>query len=452
MKKFDNHVTKLQKEMIDITKNLNKFRNKNHKTISLIINNLNVISNEIANNNLEYDTNLSNKQSQIDCQKNPIDIYNENKKYNHSSLPKKNEINNRNIMNSNLSEKNFDNYKTFYNNHQNYSSKLIGNNFIQTPTKEYFRVDNDYLNDYFDNKLLTNKNSETFNKFYHKNKNIIISKNNSRSINQKYKENKKINNFTLKNENKYLTTELVNKKKNNTITNLLFNNKKDFIYFNRNKQNYYKQYNQRNNSNKIKTCYYTTKNNFIINQKNRRKINTQDIEDIKNIFNNDTQENNKNNDINDSSDNNINNNIEEKNSKKYQNEETIEINDLLKVLKLNNVNDLKEKLRELNNIKKFSKKVVSLYYKFNNISSKDDINLDDILYWISSLSKIKNEKDEYKQYCMKLMRDNHINNFNELKSFIDNILNKNIQNNNFIGGVKKILSTNIDDNSDFNFY
>ena len=172
MKKFDNHVTKLQKEMIDITKNLNKFRNKNHKTISLIINNLNVISNEIANNNLEYDTNLSNKQSQIDCQKNPIDIYNENKKYNHSSLPKKNEINNRNIMNSNLSEKNFDNYKTFYNNHQNYSSKLIGNNFIQTPTKEYFRVDNDYLNDYFDNKLLTNKNSETFNKFYHKNKNI----------------------------------------------------------------------------------------------------------------------------------------------------------------------------------------------------------------------------------------------------------------------------------------
>ena len=66
MKKFDNHVTKLQKEMIDITKNLNKFRNKNHKTISLIINNLNVISNEIANNNLEYDTNLSNKQSQID--------------------------------------------------------------------------------------------------------------------------------------------------------------------------------------------------------------------------------------------------------------------------------------------------------------------------------------------------------------------------------------------------
>ena len=323
-------------------------------------------------------------------------------------------------MNSNLSEKNFDNYKTFYNNHQNYSSKLIGNNFIQTPTKEYFRVDNDYLNDYFDNKLLTNKNSEAFNKFYHKNKNIIISKNNSRSINQKYKENKKINNFTLNNGNKYLTTELVNKKKNNTITNLLFNNKKDFIYFNRNKQNYYKQYNQRNNSNKIKTCYYTTKNNFIINQKNRRKINTQDIE--------------------------------EKNSKKYENEETIEINDLLKVLKLNNVNDLKEKLRELNNIKKFSKKVVSLYYKFNNISSKDDINLDDILYWISSLSKIKNEKDEYKQYCMKLMRDNHINNFNELKSFIDNILNKNIQNNNFIGGVKKILSTNIDDNSDFNFY
>ena len=40
----------------------------------------------------------------------------------------------------------------------------------------------------------------------------------------------------MNNENRYLRTELANKKKNNTLTNLLFNNKKDFIYFNRNKQ------------------------------------------------------------------------------------------------------------------------------------------------------------------------------------------------------------------------
>ncbi len=45
------------------------------------------------------------------------------------------------------------------------------------------------------------------------------------------------------------------------------------------------------------------------------------------------------------------------------------------------------------------------------------------------------------------MKVNNINNFEELKSFINNILNRNKKNNNFIGGVKKILSSNIDDNN-----
>ena len=38
MKKIDNHVTDLQKEMIDITNNLKQFRNKNHKTIYFFVN------------------------------------------------------------------------------------------------------------------------------------------------------------------------------------------------------------------------------------------------------------------------------------------------------------------------------------------------------------------------------------------------------------------------------
>ena len=47
---FDNHVTRLQKEMVDITQNLNKFKNKNHKIIFQIINNLNVLTNEMNTN------------------------------------------------------------------------------------------------------------------------------------------------------------------------------------------------------------------------------------------------------------------------------------------------------------------------------------------------------------------------------------------------------------------
>ena len=106
MKKFDNHVTKLQKEMFDITNNLNKFRNKNHKTISLIINNLNILSNEIANNNLEYETKNSNKNSQEEKSNNSINVYNIKKNYKNSSLLKKNETNSKSRMNSLLIKKN----------------------------------------------------------------------------------------------------------------------------------------------------------------------------------------------------------------------------------------------------------------------------------------------------------------------------------------------------------
>ena len=92
MKKFDNHVTKLQREMMDITNNLNKFRNKNHKTISLIINNLNILSKEIANNNnIEFDSNISNKYNQNEDSKNSINSINtnnESKIHFNYSLPK----------------------------------------------------------------------------------------------------------------------------------------------------------------------------------------------------------------------------------------------------------------------------------------------------------------------------------------------------------------------------
>ena len=118
---------------------------------------------------------------------------------------------------------------------------------------------------------------------------------------------------------------------------------------------------------------------------------------------------------------------------------------------MKNNNDLKKKLNELYNTQIFANKVISIFHKNHKNIAKDDINLEDVLYWILSISNYKKENDEYKKYCKQLMKNNNINSFSEFKMFIDRILNKNIQNNNFIGGVKKILSTNIDDNSDFNF-
>ena len=257
------------------------------------------------------------------------------------------------------------------------------------------------------------------------------------------KENRNINNLILKNENINSKAD-INKKKNNTLTNLLIKNKKDFIYFNRNKQNYIKQNTKSNKANKIKTYYFKNRND---NYKERnRKMNTlQQTNIIKNIRDNDEDihENYKNNS--DSSNNNINIDIENENN------ENKEIKELLKSLKLKSINDLKLKLKEYQTTDIFTNRVISLFYKYNTNIAKDEIDLNDILYWISSLVKNKKENDEYKSYCKNLMKENNIKNFEEFKSFIDKILNKNIQNNNFIGGVKKILSTNIDDNSDFNF-
>ena len=46
------------------------------------------------------------------------------------------------------------------------------------------------------------------------------------------------------------------------------------------------------------------------------------------------------------------------------------------------------------------------------------------------------------------MELNNLNNFDELKIFIDSILKSNLKNNNFMGGATKILDTNIEDNTD----
>jgi hypothetical protein len=276
MKKFDNHVSKLQREMVDITNNLNKFRNKNHKTISLIINNLNVLSNEIAyNNNFGYDPNISNKNSQNDNSKTSVDLYKENKKQKNFSLQKNMEINKRNISNSLFSDNNNDNYMTFYISKNNNCVNKNQSNKTQTPRKQTLRINNiknnkynEYFNEFLNNDLKTNKNNQTFNRNNNKHKKIF--KNNSISIKKEHKK-ENVNNRAFKNDDKYMKTEMGNKKKNNTITNLLFNNKKDFIYFNKNKQNYFKQNNNQQNSNKNQTSNFFHRNQDNKSHKNPKR-------------------------------------------------------------------------------------------------------------------------------------------------------------------------------------
>ena len=458
MKKFDNHVTKLQKEMVDITNNLNKFRNKNHKTISLIINNLNILSNEIVTNNLEYETKTTNKNSHKEKSNNSIEIY--NKKEKDSSLIKKPETNKRSRMNSLLVKKKYDNYTFCERNNKNNMQYNIYNNMIHTPRRNNYRINNinninskfnDYYNDIFENDLKDEIECKTFNQVKNNESNKKFCKNKSSNIKvEKSKEysNININNIKPNNINKYLKTEMVNKKKRNSITNLLFKNKTDFIYFNKNKQHYHNKVEERNKSSKIQNSYtqrfHTNKSLRQINTFRKKNI----IKNIKNDFLND---NYKNISINKNKEYNKYLNMKKETSKNHEEDDKIDTNKLLYLLQINNINDIKERIKELNRAEIFTNKIISLFYKYNKNISDDIINLDDILNYITLSIKYKNENLEYELYCKNLMKRNNIHSFKEFKSFIDNILNKNIQNNNFIGGVKRILSTNIDDNSDLNF-
>ena len=211
--------------------------------------------------------------------------------------------------------------------------------------RKFFKIDNikynndNHFNDFINSDLINDKKNQTLNKFY--NKNNRLHKNNS--LNSKIfqkKENRNINNVNLILENENINSKAdINNKKNNTLTNLLIKNKKDFIYFNRNKQNYIKQNTKSSKANKIKTYYFKNRND---NYKERnRKMNTfQQTNIIKNIRDNDEDihENYKNNS--DSSNNNINIDIENENN------ENKEIKELLKSLKLKSI---KTKIKRISN-------------------------------------------------------------------------------------------------------
>ena len=86
--------------------------------------------------------------------------------------------------------------------------------------------------------------------------------------------------------------------------------------------------------------------------------------------------------------------------------------------KILNDESLEKTLLENNNIK-------NIYSRKNNCYTDD--------------SFIKN--DEYKNLCEGIMKDYHLKNIKELKTFIKHLLNKQNKNDNFLEGIKKILLT-----------
>jgi len=346
--------------------------------------------------------------------------------------------------------------------------------------------------DYLKQNLIIHKYTEKkYDTIKNINQNGLNKENDKSNINNNY------TNYLIQKNNgtKNIKTEIINtNRENNLSPNFKVRNYKNYIYFNKNKI-VMKKMNKNINGNNL-NCnlkFNTQRNkNYNMNKITHKKMNSfreRSTPKINLINNNIKKEKEKNNSFNNSdisikekNKNIINNNIfDERNindinmnyylknvgngindinpkninlnnkNEINENQEDQKINELLNLLDIENISDTKAKIKEFLDKEAFTNKVVSLFYKYNNGKRIDNnIDLKDIIYWISFAAQKNKENEEYEKYCKELMENNNLNNFDEFKIFIDSILKRNLKNNNFIGGVKKILNTNLDNNNDDN--
>lgn len=127
------------------------------------------------------------------------------------------------------------------------------------------------------------------------------------------------------------------------------------------------------------------------------------------------------------------------------------VNEILKLLNANSINDAILKLKNLKNMEKGINKLKGIYLnKNNNTNKKDKLNN---LTWISNILKSNKINESYKNFCQNIIIQYELKNFNNFKSFINNLLPKlpkNIINNNIY--LRDIESLSSEDNYCSNNY
>ena len=385
-KYFNHNVIKLQKEINNISYNINKRRYKNHKTLSNLVEKLKNISNApIAINNENQNANIKikkNKENKKNKEFNNTDLYNNS---NNLEVNKSNQFNNNNKYSNHKKINKIDTiYKTFKSNETNDDDILLTENNIINARVNIVK----YIHSecYSNNKNKRNQNLNRIDNFIQKNPSINL-----------FKEKKQ----------KY---DKVNKK-NISLNPNYFNN------------NLYKK--------KIK------KDNFQQDKKENSKIrfkflkNIKDeIEDIKFINNekevNHNKENNINNKINQDTESNININtgyisnshlrkenknsyFKEKENKKYN------LSNNLNFKEINSKNNLAQNIpfKSINN-------------KLNSKIYSEDIEIDD------SNKKLELQKNNnYVLFYNKSSRHKKINYLKNINEYFQNLYNnkENINNN-----------------------
>ena len=534
-KSFHNNVVKLQKEINNISYNINKVRYKNHQTMSNIVENLKKLSNNASILKDKNDETNKNPENILISYDNKMKLNNKTLSKNSKNKDKNDKTNKNNIkaFNNKMNNINIKKITKFLINNENndddilLSEKCTKNNTLNNYKKKVFADyinTNNYINKYKDknnnvskNRYVRNMPSTNFsyekNKDYNNINNSVnplmyihnkSSKNNNIDTYPRYKlETNKIRFKLLKNiRDEIEDINFINDE--NKDKNIINNNKtlylmnKPNIYPNNNNNNYYNisSYKKRSISNKntnLMKTYNFNKNDNPNNQfpkeikykENFCKINILDkninnelynktnfnseeekrhkkkIIELNNTTNNNNNISNKslfnqnnfkninNNDNkfneNINNDNLYNNKIEiqtqKNNDKDNINKEQLFI--LKKYLNLKGFSNLEELINWIKRVKQYKNfvdKIKNIYCLYNNNKNFDNNGYyNDIIFWINQNNNINKE---YEIYCKEIMKINNLKDIKEFKIFMNQILNKNKKNIQFLQGMKKIFQNN----------
>ena len=422
MQNFTKRVNKLQQEINDISFNINKVKNKSHRTMSSIVEKLKFFSENtpsLVNNTDAVEIDLKNEQNIANLKNFNRNNYNSNI-YNHNDIHfnKMKKINSDRLNSTKSKRLNKSaNYKKHHKNNLNFFNDNCNDIFENSDFK--FRFLKDTKDDNEDINYISDIKNNTFNKQKIKFNSNEQSNSTTKYSNYFYHKNYKTD---LKDNSKYFQTKT-------TFNNDFF--EKETLMNNDTENNDIKIYNDTmNQTNKdqdkdfniVKPKIFQHLKTEIPNINNNIYDNDEDnIADYSKIISKTSITNNKNKTINN----------------------TIELAQILKLMNVKNIDDAILKLKQLKRRNEFYNKIKNIFYQndiSNNnstISSTKNV-CEKILSWVKNINSEIKEIENYENFCKNIMRSNDIKNFNQFKIFINEVLSNMEKNEKLIEGMKQI--------------
>ena len=357
-----NCLIRLQKELINITNNLNSVKNRNNKTMNILLNGLKYMENEKSDKNF---LNFSNKKSINQNKKmNNINMYINNSRINKRNLQSHLKSNHVSMINLKKSVKKINNNQFFNRNNRISNKKSYENKKASKDISTNYTMDN------------SSKEKNYFINDFEKYRNVSL--NNKNSFNKTYKPNFPSENFNI-------NIEKINKRKiNNT---------------NRNSPIKYIKYRNDEISKNNDNIFTTKKSKIILRNKSTRKNNYSNTYNCFNI-----------------------------NPKKEY-----ELVDILNLLEAKNINDCIPKIKKLLVYKNLIHHIKNIYLEKNNQNKQKEIKIKDILFWSCS------NKNKYEEFCKEIMHENNINDFDNFKSYLTELIKFKKLDNNLLKGINRIF-------------